>query len=311
MKNYFEILGVSENATDDEIKKAYRSLSKKYHPDVNPEGGDKFKEIAEAYDVLSDPQKKGNYINQKNNPFTGTDFEDFFKNMFGGNRPQQQRRAKGPDKVIKMNLTVLESYKGVDKEFSYQRNVACNDCNGSGGEQRGCDVCKGSGVLIQVIGSGFFQQHVRSTCPGCQGKGYILTKYCNTCSGVGVKSMFETLRVTLPKGADDGQFFKMDSKGDFSQMGYGDLVLQIFVEPSDNFTRMNNDLIYDMVFDYGELLTDTFTIPHPDGEIKISAPNLFDTTKPLRVKGKGFPGGDLYVKLNVKFDKTKISQKQT
>jgi molecular chaperone DnaJ len=307
MKDYFGILGVKENATDDEIKKAYRALSKKYHPDVNPEGGEKFKEIAEAYDVLSDPQKKNNYIGQKNNPFAGTDFEDFFKNMFGG-KGQPQRRPKGPDKVIKMPITVTESYKGVDKEFSYQRNIACNDCSGSGGEQRGCDVCKGSGVLLQVIGSGFFQQHVRSTCPACQGKGYIITKYCNTCSGVGTKSMFETLKVSFPRGTDDGQFFKMDSKGDFTQFGYGDLVLQIFVEPSDGFTKMNNDLVYDMVFDYDDLLTDTFVIPHPDGEIKISSPNLFDSTKPLRVKGKGFPGGDLYVKLNVKFDKSKITQ---
>jgi len=306
MKDYFGILGVSENATEDEIKKAYRSLSKKYHPDVNPEGGEKFKEIAEAYDVLSDPQKKTNYITGKNNPFNGTDFEDFFKNMFGGGGRQQARRAKGPDKVIKVNISVLDSYKGVDKEFSYQRSTACGDCNGSGGEQRGCDVCKGAGVLIQVIGSGFFQQQVRSTCPSCQGKGYILTKYCNTCSGVGIKQVFETIKVSLPKGSDDGQFFKLESKGDFSQFGYGDLVLQIFVEPTDGFTKMNNDLIYDLFLDYNELLNEHFIIPHPDGELKITTPTMFDSTKPLRIKGKGFPGGDLYLKVNVRFDKSKI-----
>ena len=306
MKDYFEILGVTENSSDEEIKKAYRKLSKMYHPDVNPEGGERFREIAEAYDVLSDPQKKLNYINEKNNPFNGTEFEQFFKNMFNGGSSQQTRR-KNPDKIIKLTMTPVESYKGVDKELNFQRNHACGECAGNGGDRQVCQKCQGQGFVTQVMGSGFLQQVVRRACGHCAGHGYILTKYCNSCSGVGTKSKFETLRVTIPKNIDDGQFLRIPEKGDFSNGFYGDLIIQVVMDNSREFQKIGNDLIYVMDFGYNDLGLDTYIVPHPDGDIKVPAPAEFDTNKPLRLRGKGFPQGDMYIKLRVKFNKKDLN----
>lgn len=306
MKNYYEILGVNENSSDEEIKKAYRKLSKQYHPDVNPEGADRFKEIAEAYDVLSDPQKKNSYLSQKNNPFAGTEFEDFFQNMFqrGGNQPQ---RRKNPDKIVKVNITPVESYKGVDKNINYQRSHACNDCGGSGGDRKICHHCGGQGVTTQVMGSGFLQQVVRRACGHCNGQGSILTRYCNTCSGVGTRSQFETVKVTFPSNIDDGQFLRLAERGDFANGFYGDLILQVMMDQNGDFHKMGNDLIYNLKLDYNQLKDEYYMIPHPDGEIKVPAPNDFDSNRPLRLKGKGYPTGDMYIKIRVKFDRSKLN----
>ena len=299
MKNYFEILGVNENASDSEIKKAYRALSKKYHPDVNPEGGEKFKEIAEAYDILSDPQKKEQYLNQKSNPFAGSEFEDFFKNMFGTNR--QARRV--PDKIIKVSINIFESFNGTKKQINYQRDIPCDGCNGNGGDREHCNHCNGTGVIIQILGSGFFQQQVRQGCPRCQGKGYILTRYCHSCNGVGTKKNFESISVNLPSGSDNGQFFKLETKGDFQQGMFGDLVIQIDLIENDGFQKYNNELIYNLFLNLEEVQEEYFKVPHPNGELKVSSPKHFDTSKPLRLRGKGFNGGDMIVKLNVRFEK--------
>lgn len=306
MKNYFEILGVSENASDDEIKKAYRKMSKQYHPDVNPEGGEKFKEIAEAYDVLSNPDKKNNYLNSLNNPFAGSQFEEFFKDMFqNGGRPTQRQR-KVPDKILKVGINVLESYKGVTKQINFQRDIACDHCSGSGGDRVVCGGCNGSGTITQIFGSGFYQQQVVSGCPSCQGKGYILTRFCTNCSGVGTLKKFENISINLPKGVDDGQFFKMSQKGDFQQGMYGDLILQIQITDVAGFQKMGDDLVFNLTLDYETLTNEYYTIPHPDGELKVAAPKVFDSNIPLRLKGKGFNGGYMYVKLNVKFDRSNL-----
>lgn len=281
-------------------------MSKQYHPDVNPEGGEMFREIAEAYDVLSDPAKKNNYLSQKNNPFSGTEFEQFFKNMYS--TTGQQSRRKNPDKIIKLTITPLESYKGVNKEITYQQNHACGDCGGNGGDRQVCHHCQGQGFTSQVMGSGFLQQMVRKGCGHCQGHGSILTKYCNSCGGVGTKSKFEKLRISIPHNIDDGQFMRVGEKGDFSNGFYGDLIVQVVLDNTSEFQKLNNDLIYTLDFSYNDLDIDTYIIPHPDGDIKVPAPNEFDTNKPLRLKGKGFPGGDMYVKLRVKFNKQDIKQ---
>lgn len=308
MKDYYSILEVTRDSSDEEIKKQYRKLSKQFHPDINPDGGDKFKDIAEAYDVLSDPKKKGNWLNKKNNPFQGTEFEDFFRNMHNAGDVTNHRngRPKNPDKVIKLSVTPTESFKGIEKEISYHRNIGCDRCNGIGGDHQNCVQCQGNGVLLQIVGSGFFQQQVRRTCPSCQGRGYIIIKYCNSCDGLGTKTNFETFKINLPKGVDDGQFFKIPQKGDFYNGFYGDLIVQANMESNGDFQKIGNDLIYNLYLGHKDLLQDHFMIPHPEGELKVPAPQIFDTNRPLRLKGKGYFTGDMYVKLNVRFDKSEL-----
>jgi len=198
----------------------------------------------------------------------------------------------------------LDSYKGVTKEIKYQRDCACGTCGGKGGTQNVCHNCGGSGVFVQVLGSGFFQQQIRSACPNCRGKGFILTQFCHDCQGNATKKNFETISVTLPKGIDNGQFFKLEQKGDFQQGMYGDLVLQIELDETSGYQKFNNELVYNIFLNYEQLSDEFITIPHPDGELKVASPKVFDTTKPLRLRGKGFSGGDMIVRLNVRFERT-------
>lgn len=303
MKDYYKILGVEENASDDEIKKQYRKLSKQYHPDVNPDGAEKFKDIAEAYDVLTNPEKKGKYLNGKNNPFNGTDFENMFNSMFGQNPFAQNRRRKNaPDKIIRVDVTPVESYLSSEKVIQYFRNNPCKTCSGSGGEQQMCGACGGAGAQIKTFGTGFMVQQVRMTCESCGGKGFTLIHRCYGCDGRGVKSETNEVKIKLPHGVDDGQFLKLESFGDFANGEYGDLVIQVQMVKTEEFEKMNSDLIYNLYLGYDDLKKDKYSIPHPDGELNVSAPKQFDTSRPLRLKGKGFQGGDMYVKLNVRFE---------
>lgn len=302
MKDYYKILGVEENATDEEIKKQYRKLSKQYHPDLNPEGGEMFKDIAEAYDILTTPEKKAQYLAHKNNPFNGTDFDSFFQNMF--NRGSQQRRRKAaPDKILKVAVTPIESFLGSEKTITYFRNHACNTCKGSGGEQTICTSCGGSGAHIKTFGTGFMVQQVRIICDGCGGKGFTLAQRCYYCDGRGVKTESSEIKIKLPHGIDDGQFLKLESLGDFQNGEFGDLVIQIQMSKTEEFEKLNNDLIYNLFLNYEDLKKEFFIIPHPNGDLNVSSPKQFDTSRPLRLRGKGFNGGDMYVKLNVRFER--------
>jgi len=303
MKDYYKILEVEENASEDEIKKSFRNLSKKYHPDLNPQGSEKFKEINEAYESLGDKQKRSQYDNQRKNPYRNTPFEQFFSNMFTGAPPQQFRRKQAPDKIIKVNVSPLESYRGESKNIIYFRETHCNSCNGTGGDQRICEICEGSGFVIKTFGTGFMVQQVRTACPQCQGKGYNLISRCYNCQGKGTKSSQNEIRINLPVGVDNGQFVKVPELGDFRGGDYGDLVIQIELEPKDNYEKINNDLVYTLFLDMDSLKSEKYSIPHPDGELSVPAPKVFDTSKPLRLRGKGYSGGDMYVKLHVKFER--------
>lgn len=310
-KNYYEILGVDESATQDEIKKAYRKLTLEFHPD---KGGDenKFKEIAESYNIIGDTEKRKQYDQNKNNPFAnmggGISHEDFINQMFGnrGGNPfgNQQRRKSAPDKVVKVTINPIDSYRGTQKTIQYAKDNKCDSCNGSGGEQQVCTGCNGMGFHIKSVGTGFMTQQFRTACGGCGGRGYTLVHRCYSCSGNGVKPTTNQINIKLPVGVDSGQFLKFVDLGDFRNGEYGDLILQLEVIPQDGYEKMNNDLIYSLYLNLDEVLQDKFTIPHPDGDLNINAPNVFDTSKPLRLKGKGFPGGDMYVKLNLRFQKT-------
>jgi len=304
MKDYYKILGVEENASEDEIKKQYRKLSKQYHPDVNPEGSEQFKDIAEAYDILSNPDKKAQYLNSKNNPFKGTDFENFFQNMFNqGNFNHARRRKNAPDKIVKVAVTPIESYLESEKNIQYFRNNPCQPCNGSGGDRQVCSTCGGAGAQIKTFNNGFMVQQVRVNCDTCGGKGYTLAHRCYYCDGRGVKNEMNDVKIKLPHGIDDGQFLKLESFGDFVNGEYGDLVIQVQMTKTEEFEKMNDDLIYNLFLGYDDLKKDKYSIPHPEGELSLSSPKQFDTSRPLRLKGKGYRGGDMYVKLNVRFDK--------
>jgi molecular chaperone DnaJ len=300
MKDYYKILGVEENTSEDEIKKQYRKLSKQYHPDVNPNGEEQFKDISEAYDVLSNPEKKSKYINSRNNPFNGTNFESFFQNMFNQNN---KRRKNAPDKILKVTITPLESYLESEKNIQYFRDNPCQPCKGSGGDRQSCSSCGGSGAQIKTFGTGFMVQQVRMSCDTCGGRGYTLVHRCYYCDGRGTKSEINDIKIKLPHSIDDGQFLKLESFGDFVNGEYGDLVVQILMTKTESFEKINNDLIYNLFLGYDDIKKDKYSVPHPDGELNISSPKQFDTSKPLRLKGKGYRGGDMYVKINVRFEK--------
>ena len=304
MKDYYKILEVEVKSSQDEIKKSYRKLAAKYHPDKNPQGEEKFKEIAEAYDTLGNPEKRKVYDNRGSNPFQGTSYEQMFSQMFGSGGVQQPKRKNAPDKIVKVQISPIESYKGEEKTIQYMKDTHCNVCSGSGGEQQVCGSCNGQGFFTKTFGTAFMSQQVRSACPTCGGKGYTLVHRCYGCDGRGTKQNAADLRIMIPKGVDSGQYLKVERAGDFKNGEYGDLVIQIELVPKDGFEKFNNDLIYNLFFNLEDLKKDKYNIPHPDGELRIDSPKIFDSSKPLRLRGKGYNGGDMYLKLNVKFEKT-------
>jgi molecular chaperone DnaJ len=306
MKDYYKILEVEENASDEDIKKSYRSLSKRFHPDVNPDGAEKFKEINEAYEVLGNGEKRQQYNQRKSNPYAGSNFEDMFSQMFGGGGNgfrQQPRRKSAPDKIVRVQISPVESFLGTDKTINYFRDIHCNSCGGAGGEQQACHTCGGVGYQVKTFGTGFMVQQVRTVCNTCGGRGYTLVHKCYYCDGRGTKPNTHEIKINIPVGADSGQFLKLQDAGDFKNGEYGDLLIQIEVVPKDGFEKMNNDLIYSLTLDIQGIQQDKFTIPHPDGELVVQAPKIIDTSKPLRLRGKGFLDGDMYLKLILKYER--------
>jgi len=302
-ENFYNILGVEENSTQEEIKKAYRKKAVEHHPD---KGGseEEFKKISEAYDMLGDEQKRKQYDNQKNNPFAGfggggNPFEDFFGNQF-----YRQRKRVVPDKVIEITVGALESYNANEKTITYQRKHPCNTCNGGGGDKIKCNSCNGVGYSEIKIGTGIFVQIVRQPCGVCKGNGFMYKTRCTTCNGETTVNTMETITIKLPHGIDEGQFLKLQDKGDFQQGMYGNLILKVKVTPENNFEKSGNDLVYNTYLNLSDIQNDELDIPHPDGKLNIKLPNEFDTSKPLRVKSKGYSlegRGDLFIKLFVRF----------
>jgi molecular chaperone DnaJ len=302
MTNYYETLGVNENATSDEIKKTYRKLALEHHPD---KGGDeeKFKKISEAYYTLGDDAKRMQYDNQRKNPFGNNGFNPF-DDLFNG---FQNTRQAANDKIINITISVLDSYLSKDKEIEYERFYQCNPCNGSGGERITCNQCNGHGFMEARINNGFFVQVIRQGCNVCGGTGKKIVKKCTICNGIGTKLQKDKFKIKIPHGVSDGQFFKMKQKGDFQNGIYGDLIIRIVLTSENNFNKNLNDLVYDAFFNLEDLIKDNYEIPHPKGNLAVQLPKEFDTTKPLRVKHKGFYDemnkiyGDLIINLNVKF----------
>ena len=315
MKNYYDILGVNKNSSQDDIKKAYRKLSKQYHPDVNPEGTDKFAEIAEAYDILSNPDKKAKYDNPMSNMFGGgMSVEDILRNMgFGGN-PFTQRKPAAPEKLITVSVTPLESFLSSTKQVTYRREIACNVCSGSGGDRTGCGTCGGVGYRVRQVGQGPFQQVLQEMCPSCVGKGYVITNPCFSCNGKGTQSEFKSINLTLQHGIDDGEFYRIESGGDFHNGIYGNLLLKITMTKDTLWEKVDHDLFYNNYVDYEGLTQETFKVPHPEGDLSIKYADVFDTSVPMRVRGKGYKRervGDMYIRNIVKFKRQMTNNQST
>ena len=310
MKDYYGILGVSKESSADDIKKAYRKLSKQFHPDVNPEGVERFKEIAEAYDTLSNPDKKQKYDNPVSNMFGGdASIEDLLKHMgFNRNPFGGQRRPSAPEKIITLDITALDSFRGSTQQINYKRDIACNTCGGSGGDRTGCGTCGGVGYRMRQMGQSPFQQIIQETCSSCFGRGYIITNACTYCIGKGTQGEFKSMNITLQHGIDDGEFYRVESAGDFHNGVYGNLLLKVRMKKDTNWEKVGDDLIYNNFLTYDDLTNESCEVPHPDGNIVVKYPELFDTLTPLRVRGKGYRReriGDLYIKNIVRFKRVK------
>ena len=243
-------------------------------------------------------------------PFGDGNIDDILNQMFGGGfggfRGQQQQR-RTPEKLVDVELTILESFKGAEKEIVYNRKSDCGGCGGSGGQRSGCMTCGGQGFVMQRAGTGMFTQVIRTVCNQCNGNGYVLISKCKTCGGSGNKDIVEKLKITFPKGIDSGQMLRVAQKGDFIQGIPGDLILRINLVNANGFERNGNDLIYNAFFTLDDLKSNDFEIPHPDGNVSVKFPKEFNTQIPLRLRGKGFTTnvtGDLYVKMNVRYTRS-------
>lgn len=302
METFYNILGVSETATQDEIKKAYKKLAVQHHPD---KGGNEetFKKISEAYDTLGDETKRSEYDMKGKNPFGGFDsdpfssFGDFFSNMTGS------RVRRAPDKVIDIQIGAVDSFLGKNIDVRFQRKTNCNSCNGQGGERITCNTCGGTGRITQRVGNSFFSNIFQTPCTTCQSKGYTLKNVCYSCAGEGKNNEIQTINLNIPHGISDGQLIKAQGYGDYHEGMFGDAILKVQVTEQNGFEKLNNDLVYNYQMSLDDFNSENLNIPHPSGNISIKLPEEIDTQKPLRVKGKGYKNegiGDLYVKIYVK-----------
>lgn len=330
MSDYYSILGVDRNASEEQIKKAYRKKAMQYHPDKNP--GDataetKFKEAAEAYEVLSDATKKSNYDNYgsaNGNPFGGggnpfgghgfsmddifSQFGDIFGNRGGG---RQRRQTRGSDLRIKVVLTIEDILKGCNKKLKYKRQVKCDPCNGKGGtDVKDCLTCQGTGRRIVVQNTPFGQMRTEAACPDCSGTGKIIRNKCNHCHGDGTQLREEVVDVEIPVGVSSGMQLTMSGFGNHIRDGVpGDL--QILVEEAQDFSykRDANNLIVEKNISVIDAICGAhISVSTPHGEMPVYIEPGTEHGRTIRVGGKGIPDihyglGDLYIKIGVKIPK--------
>ena len=351
-RDYYEVLGVSKTASEDEIKKAYRKIAIKYHPDRNPgdkEAEEKFKEAAEAYDVLHDPQKRQQYDQFGfDGPMGAGGFGGFggasmnmddifsmFGDIFGGHgfggfgggqgRPQQHR---GSDLRLKVRLTLEEINQGVTKKFKLRKDIVCDHCHGSGAEagsgKEQCPTCHGRGVITHTTQSIFGMMQTQGVCPTCHGAGEIIKNKCHECGGTGVTKGEEVVEINIPAGVQEGMVVNVPGKGNAGHYNGINGDIQVFIEEEDHktFVRDGNDLIYNLLLDFPTAALGGETeIPTIDGsKLKIKIENGTQPGKTLRLRGKGLPAvqgygngrGDLVVNISVYVPKTlSKEEKQT
>lgn len=341
-KDYYEVLGVAKGASADEIKKAYRKVAMQHHPDRNP--GDKgseekFKEAAEAYEILSDNDKKAQYdryghagvsgngrggyggggMNMEDifSQFGDIFGDDLFGSFFGGGRGgrgggQRSRGVRGSNLRVKLKLTYEEIAKGVTKNIKVKKYIVCNTCSGTGAKDKGsiqtCQTCGGSGQVRRVQNTFLGQMQTVTTCPACNGEGTQVTAKCGTCKGEGRVFGEETVNIEIPAGVQEGMQLSISGRGNAGERGGspGDLIILIEEEPHKELHRDGLNVAYDLYISFPDAAFGTqVEVPTIDGRAKIKIPAGTQSGKIFRLKGKGFPAvnsyekGDQLIQVNV------------
>ena len=327
-RDYYEVLGVDKNASEDEIKKAYRKLAIKYHPDKNPDDKDaeeKFKEAAEAYDVLHDPNKRKQYDQFGFDGPAGMggfggfgggasmDMDDMFS-MFGdifgghggfsgfsgfggGSRTRQHAQFRGSDLRLKVRLTLQEIATGITKKFKLKKDVTCTHCHGTGAESGSgtetCPTCHGQGIVTKTVRTMLGMMQTQSECPTCHGEGTVIKNPCHTCNGTGITKDEEVVEIKIPAGVAEGMVVNVPGKGNAGKRNgiTGDIQVYIEEEPNDTFVRDGNDLIYNELLDFPTAaLGGNLEIPLVDGgKVRMKVAPGTQPGTALRLRGKGLP----------------------
>lgn len=347
-RDYYEVLGVSKDSSKDDVKNSYRKLALKYHPDRNksPEAEEKFKEISEAYAILSDDEKRKQYdmyghagIGEKytqEDIFRGANFDEVFRNSgfgFGGfdnifdmffdrQRINRYGPQRGNDLRYNMEITLEEAASGIETEINVPRTEICRNCNGSGAspgtESKRCPQCHGTGRVERVRSTGFARLIQVETCNFCSGKGMIVESPCLECRGAGVVSTTRKIKVKVPAGIDDDGVLRLGGEGDAGSRGGppGDLYVYIRLKPHDLFQRRDDDLLHDAPVSFTQVtLGAEIEVPTIDGKAKLRIPSGTQTGTVFRLRGKGMPRlhaygrGDELVRITIQTP-TRLTSKQ-
>jgi molecular chaperone DnaJ len=331
--DYYQVLGVSRDASDSEIKKAYRKLAIQYHPDKNPgdqEAEEKFKEISAAFDILKDPEKRAKYDQFGHDAFRGgyssggVDPFDLFKDVFGGGGNSggfgsifedffggggasgSSEGLRGNDLRVSVSITLEQAAKGVEKEIKYSRHKECSKCDGSGSSDKSsksmCHTCGGVGQVAS--NQGFIS--IRRTCPSCNGSGVTIENPCKDCNGQGRSKTSDSVKVKIPAGINDSSRLCSRSRGDAGPRNgpFGDLYVDIQVKSHDFFERDEDDLFHEILIPFTlSTLGGTIDAPTLDGKVTLKIPPGTPSNKTFRIRDKGMPSlrapshkGDLYIK---------------
>ena len=332
-RDYYEVLGVDKSASADEIKKAYRKKAIQYHPDKNPgdkEAEEKFKEAAEAYEVLSNPDKRARYDQFGHEGMSGAggfgggfgggqgmsmdDIFSMFGDIFGGHggfggfsgfggggSSQAQRKFRGSDLRVKVKLSLKDIANGTTKKFKLKKYVPCSHCHGTGAEGNSgtetCPTCKGSGHILRTQQSIFGMMQTQTVCPQCNGEGKIIKNKCKECGGEGIVYGEEVVEVKIPAGVAEGMQLSMSGKGNAGRHNGipGDLLIQIEEEPHPELIRDENDLVYNLLLSIPmAALGSTVEIPTIDGKAKVKIEPGTQPGKVLRLRDKGLPSVNGY-----------------